>query len=80
MLHVIEIMPIRGGVQVERDGDHAAMEATRRYARELELVGVPVKVEVVRTLAGRVARSIMESAQDHKAGVIVMGSRGRGER
>jgi nucleotide-binding universal stress UspA family protein len=40
---------------------------------------VPVKVELVRALAGRVARIIVESAEAHEAGVIVMGSHGHGD-
>lgn len=79
LLHVTEIMPIRGGVDVDLDHDREAMEAADRYGRELELAGVPVKVELVRALAGRVARIIVESARAHEAGVIVMGSHGHGD-
>ncbi|HET7516498.1 MAG TPA: universal stress protein [Actinomycetes bacterium] len=79
VLNVTEIMPVRGGVDVELDQDREAMEAADRYARELELGGVPVKVELVRALAGRVARIIVESARAHEAGAIVMGSHGRGD-
>jgi nucleotide-binding universal stress UspA family protein len=79
VLHVTEVMPIRGGVDVDLDQDREAMEAADRYGRELELAGVPVKVELVRALAGRVARIIVESARAHEAGAIVMGSHGRGD-
>ena len=79
VLHVTEIMPMRGDVDVELDQDREAMEAADRYGRELELAGVPVKVELVRALAGRVARIIVESARAHGAGAIVMGSHGRGD-
>jgi nucleotide-binding universal stress UspA family protein len=79
VLHVTEIMPMRGGLDMELDQDHEAMDAADRYGRELELAGVPVKVELVRALAGRVARIIVESAEAHEAGVIVMGSHGHGD-
>ena len=79
VLHVTEVMPMRGGVDVDLDHDREAVEAARRYGRELELAGVPVKVELVRVLAGRVARNIVESARAHDAGAIVMGSHGRGD-
>ena len=79
VLHVTEIMPIRGGVDVDLDQDREAMAAADRHRRELELAGVPVKVELVRALAGRVARIIVESARAHEAGAIVMGSHGRGD-
>jgi nucleotide-binding universal stress UspA family protein len=79
VLHVTEVMPIRGGVDVDLNQDREATEAADHHGRELELAGVPVKVELVRALAGRVARSIVESARAHEAGVIVMGSHGHGD-
>ena len=79
VLHVTEFMAMRGGVDVDLDQDREAKEAADRYGRELELAGVPVKVELVRALAGRVARIIVESARAHEAGAIVMGSHGRGD-
>ena len=53
--------------------------ATRRFAGELEQAEVPVKVELVRAFVGNVAKTIVEAARDHGAGVIVLGSRGRGD-
>jgi nucleotide-binding universal stress UspA family protein len=79
VLHVTEIMPIRGGTAVELDLDGEGMEAARRFGRELEQAGVPTKVELVRAFAGHVAKIIVEVARDHQAGVIVVGSRGRGD-
>jgi nucleotide-binding universal stress UspA family protein len=79
VLHVTEIMPIHGGTAVELDLDREGMEAARRFGRELEQAGVPTKVELVRAFAGHVAKIIVESARDHQAGVIVLGSRGRGD-
>jgi nucleotide-binding universal stress UspA family protein len=79
VLHVTEIMPIRGGTAVELDLDGEGLEAARRFGRELEQAGVPTKVELVRAFAGHVAKIIVEVARDHQAGVIVVGSRGRGD-
>jgi nucleotide-binding universal stress UspA family protein len=79
VLHVTEIMPMRGGVSVELDLDREGMEATSRVARELESAGVSVKLELVRTLAGRAAPIIVATAREHDAGAIVMGSHGRGD-
>ena len=79
VLHVTEIMPIHGGTAVELDLDHEGLEVARRFGRELEQAGVPTKVELVRAFAGDVASIIVEAARDHGAGVIVLGSRGRGE-
>jgi nucleotide-binding universal stress UspA family protein len=79
VLHVTEIMAMRGGVSVELDQDRDGMAAAKRHGSELERAGVPVKVELVRTLAGRVAPIIVEAARECQAGVIVMGSHGRGD-
>jgi nucleotide-binding universal stress UspA family protein len=79
VLHVTEIMPIHGGTAVELDLDREDMEAARRFGRELEQAGVPVKVELVRAFAGHVAKIIVEAAREHGAGVIVVGCRGRGD-
>ena len=79
VLHVTEIMPIHGGTAVELDLDREGVEAARRFGRELEQAGVPVKVELVRAFAGHVAKIIVEAAREHGAGVIVVGCRGRGD-
>ncbi|HWC43703.1 MAG TPA: universal stress protein [Actinomycetota bacterium] len=47
-----------------------------RYAQR---AGVPVKVELVRGVVGHVARIIIEAAGEQKAGLIVLGSRGRND-
>jgi nucleotide-binding universal stress UspA family protein len=79
VLHVTEIMPIHGGTAVELDLDREGMEAARRFGSELEQAGVPTKLELVRAFAGHVAKIIVDAARDHGAGVIVLGSRGRGD-
>jgi nucleotide-binding universal stress UspA family protein len=79
VLNVVEVMPIRGGPAVEVDQDRKGVQAAKRYGKQLELAGMTVKVELVRAFPGEVARHIVEAAQQHQAGVIVVGSHGRGD-
>ena len=79
VVNVTEIMPVYGGATAHLDLDPKGVEAARRFAGELEQAGVPVKVELVRAFVGNVAKTIVEAARDHGAGVIVLGSRGRGD-
>jgi nucleotide-binding universal stress UspA family protein len=79
VLHVTEVLPIRGGPAVELDLDRKGVHAANRYGKQLELAGVPVKVELERAFSGEVARHIVEAAREHQAGVIVVGSHGRGD-
>jgi nucleotide-binding universal stress UspA family protein len=72
-------MAMRGGVSVELYQDRDGMAADKRHGSELERAGMPVKAELVRTLAGRVAPIIVEAARECQADVIVMGSHGRGD-
>jgi nucleotide-binding universal stress UspA family protein len=78
VLNVTEIMPVYGGKR-DLDLDPEGMAAAHRFGRELEQAGVPTKVELVRAFVGDVARTIVEVARDHGAGVIVLGCRGRGD-
>ena len=77
VVHVIEVMPMRGDVTMELDQERNGVEAASRYGKQLELAGVPTKVELIRTLSGHVARLIVTAARDHQADMIVLGSRGR---
>ena len=79
VLHVTEVMPMRGGVAMELNQDREGVAAAKRHGQELEQAGVPVKVDLIRTLAGRVAPIIVETAEAYRAGAIVMGSHGRGD-
>jgi nucleotide-binding universal stress UspA family protein len=49
LLHITEVMPMRGGVSVELHQDRDGMAAAKRQGSELERAGVPVKVDLVRT-------------------------------
>jgi nucleotide-binding universal stress UspA family protein len=79
VLHVTEIMPIHGGVSVDVNLDVEGIEAAHRLGRDFEQAGIPTKVELIRIMAGQVAKIIVEVARDREAGVIVLGSRGRGD-
>jgi nucleotide-binding universal stress UspA family protein len=79
VLHVTEIMPIHGGVSVDVNLDVEGIEAAHRLGRDSEHAGIPTKVELIRIMAGQVAKIIVEVARDREAGVIVLGSRGRGD-
>jgi len=81
VLHVVETMPVRGGpaVELDLDLDRKGVQAAKRYGKQLELAGMTVKVELVRAFPGEVARHIVEAAQQHQAGVVVVGSHGRGD-
>jgi nucleotide-binding universal stress UspA family protein len=79
VLNVTEIMPVYGGSTAHLDLDPKGVEAARCFGGELEEAGVPVKVELVRAYVGHVAKTIVETAREYRAGVIVLGSRGRGD-
>jgi nucleotide-binding universal stress UspA family protein len=79
VLHVTETLPVRGGQAVELDQDRTGVHAANRCGKQLELAGVPVKVELERAFPGEVARHIVDAAREHQAGVIVVGSHGRGD-
>jgi nucleotide-binding universal stress UspA family protein len=72
-----EIMPRAGLVAHETADDaKAAVEAA---VGELTKAGITAHGEVRNTLFGHAAREIVDDAKEHNAGVIVMGSRGRGD-
>jgi nucleotide-binding universal stress UspA family protein len=79
VLNVTEIMPVYGGSTAHLDLDPKGVEAARRFGSELEQAGVPHKVELVRAYIGHVAKTIVETAREYRADVIVLGSRGRGD-
>jgi len=76
VMHVTEILPIRGGGAYELDMDRESIEKAERYAKELKDSGVPARTDIRRALAGHAAKVLVEAAQEHGAGLIVMGSRG----
>src|SRR4029453_15325512 len=66
--HVIKVMPMRGGVTEELDQDRDGVEAAGRYGKQLELAGVPTKVELIRTLSEHVARLIRRGRPGARGG------------
>jgi nucleotide-binding universal stress UspA family protein len=78
VVHVTEIMAAaRGGGTVDLDGDRDGINAAERHVKELEAAGVTARLVLERTFAGQVAQVIVDAAEQHGAGLVVMGSRGR---
>jgi nucleotide-binding universal stress UspA family protein len=72
-----EVMPRAGLVASETVDD--AKAAVDSAVGELTKAGITAHGEVRSTLFGHAAREIIDDAKEHNAGVIVMGSRGRGD-
>jgi nucleotide-binding universal stress UspA family protein len=72
-----EVMPRAGLVASETVDD--AKAAVDSAVGELTKAGITAHGEVRSTLFGHAAREIVDDAKEHNAGVIVMGSRGRGD-
>jgi nucleotide-binding universal stress UspA family protein len=72
-----EVMPRAGLVASETVDD--AKAAVDSAVGELTKAGITAHGEVRNTLFGHAAREIVDDAKEHNAGVIVMGSRGRGD-
>jgi len=70
-------MAARVGGPVDLDGDREGINAAERVVKELEAAGVNARLVKGRIFAGQVAQVIVQAAEQHGAGLIVMGSRGR---
>jgi len=79
VLHVREkeIMPRGGFFMIESDAE--AQSVAEHAAKQLDDAGIKAHYEVQSTVYGQAARAIVTVARAHDAGVIVMGSRGRGD-
>lgn len=76
--HVVELLPTKvGATELELRED--AQELVERYAKELAAAGVTATTDLGRALSGHVARRLVDAAAEHRAELIVMGSRGRTE-
>jgi nucleotide-binding universal stress UspA family protein len=73
-----EVMPPRGGTYVTETSDEAQASVDAAVA-ELTQAGIKAHGVVKETLYGHAAREIVDDAKAHDAGVIIMGSRGRGD-
>lgn len=79
VVHVREHLPAgRGGVVTSEtiDEAHRAVDAA---VAELAEAGVKAQADIRYAFTGHAASEISDSARAHDAGVIVMGSRGRGD-
>ena len=69
----------RAAGTLELDGDQSGIEQARQYAKDLADAGIAAQPELARVQAGagHIAKALLEAADKHDAGVIIMGSRGR---
>jgi len=72
-----EVMPRAGLIETE-SGDDAQAQVDAAVA-ELTKAGIKAHGVVRSTIYGYAAREIIDDAKNHDVGVIVMGSRGRGD-
>lgn len=79
VLHLREREVIARMGQVPAESESEAGSKVDAAVKSLADAGVRVKGEVRETLFGHAAREIVEDAKLHDVGVIVMGSRGRGD-
>ena len=79
--HVTELLPARFQTYPGLDSelDKEAIELTKGYVAELEEAGITARAELRSAQFGGVARIITNLAEDLDAGLIVMGSHGRGD-
>jgi nucleotide-binding universal stress UspA family protein len=79
--HVTELLPARFQTYPGLDSelDQEAMELTKGYVAELEGAGIKARAELQSAQYGGVARVLTNLAEDLDAGLIVMGSHGRGD-
>lgn len=78
VVHVRERSVSRyGGPEMETAGD--ARQEVDAAAQVLGGAGVKAHSETRHTVAGYAAREIIACAEEHEAGVIVMGSKGHGD-
>ena len=79
--HVTELLPARFQTYpgLDYEADQEIIELANGYEAELEKAGVTARVELRSAHYGGVARILTNLAEDLDAGLIVMGSHGRGD-
>ena len=79
--HVTELLPARFQTYpgLDYEADQETIELTKGYVAELEEAGVMARAELRSAQYGGVARILTNLAEDLDAGLIVMGSHGRGD-
>jgi nucleotide-binding universal stress UspA family protein len=75
ILHLREREVMRGGA-IPSESDQEAMEAVETAVKTLTDAGITAHGVVDDAIFGHAARYIVEAADEHDVGVIVMGSRG----
>jgi nucleotide-binding universal stress UspA family protein len=79
VLHLREKEVIAQMGDVPSESDTEADQAVREGVDLLRQAGIDAEGEVRQTTFGHAAREIVADAKEHDAGVIIMGSRGRGD-
>jgi nucleotide-binding universal stress UspA family protein len=80
VLHLIEReVALRTGMTLTDETMDQARASVAATVDKLTAAGVKAHGDVGTTLYGYAARSIVDDAKEHDVGVIVMGSRGRGD-
>jgi nucleotide-binding universal stress UspA family protein len=77
--HVTEYMVGRSAGTLDVEGDQEGIAQARQYAKDLADAGIAAQVELARVPAGagHIAKAVLEVADKHDAGLILMGSHGR---
>ena len=78
VLHLREKEVIAQMGDVPSESDAEADQAVKDGVDMLRQAGIEAEGEVRQTTFGHAAREIVADAKEHDAGVIIMGSRGRG--
>jgi nucleotide-binding universal stress UspA family protein len=79
VLHLREKEVIAQMGDVPSESDAEADQAVKDGVDLLRQAGIDAEGEVRQTTFGHAAREIVADAKEHDAGVIIMGSRGRGD-
>jgi nucleotide-binding universal stress UspA family protein len=79
VLHLREREVIAQLGDVPSESDRDAQQAVIDGVDMLKQAGIDAEGEVRNTTFGHAAREILADANEHDAGVIIMGSRGRGD-
>lgn len=79
VLHLLEKEVYAQLGDVPSESDQEADQAVKDGVDALRQAGVDAEGEVRPTTFGHAAREILADAKEHDAGVIIMGSRGRGD-
>jgi nucleotide-binding universal stress UspA family protein len=79
--HVTELLPARFQTYpgLDYEADNEVIDLAKGYVAELEAAGIKARAELRSAQYGGIARILTNLAEDLDAGLIVMGSHGRGE-